>query len=102
MRVTIRVGNTHGSASTSGSSTVRFLPETLSNSLVCQSAGGEYFEGHVAIQLFVARPVNLSHSAGANFVYDAVVAESLINHAALGPGVYTSLASRVTTSGGAV
>jgi hypothetical protein len=41
---------------------------------------GEDFKGHVAVELLVVGAIDFAHSAGTNFLKDAIVAKLLAQH----------------------
>src|ERR1700751_753772 len=49
-------------------------------SIVAESAGGQHFQRHIALQLLVAGSIDHTHSTGSDLFHDAVVAECLANH----------------------
>jgi hypothetical protein len=58
----------------------RFLAEVPARSFILEEAEREDFDGDVAVEAFVARAVDFAHTADADFVEDAVMAERLANH----------------------
>ena len=58
----------------------RFFAQALAGSLVGNAAGGEDFEGHVAIEALVARPVDNAHAACAKLFGYKIVPEPVTDH----------------------
>jgi hypothetical protein len=62
----------------------RFLPETAARFLIGETAGGQHFNGNVAVQTLVTSSVNDAHASGANlFCYLITAKTQLIHNRAL-------------------
>jgi hypothetical protein len=54
-----------------------FSAETLAGDFVGQSAGGQYLQRNIAIQLLIMSAIHHAHAAGSNVLDNAVVAEDV-------------------------
>jgi hypothetical protein len=65
----VELGESHG-----------FPAEALSHLFIGQRPGGQDFDGDISFQAFISGPIDNTHTAGADFLDDAIMSESLIYH----------------------